>query len=71
MIELVGLHAHLGSQIHDINPFDEAFQALLHLSSELLEKFDIRIQILDLGGGLGIPYTGNEVVPSSISSLKR
>ena len=64
MIELVGLHAHLGSQIHDINPFDEAFQALLHLSSELLEKFDIRIQILDLGGGLGISYTGNEVVPS-------
>ena len=64
MIELLGLHAHLGSQIHDIKPFDEAFQAVLELSGELLEKFNLKIQILDLGGGLGISYTGNEVVPS-------
>jgi len=64
MVELVGLHIHLGSQIHDVNPFDEAFQALLQLASELLEKFDVRIQTFDLGGGLGIAYTENEVEPS-------
>jgi diaminopimelate decarboxylase len=64
MIRLVGLHAHLGSEILDIRPFDEACEALTGLLNELLDRLKIRIRILNIGGGLGISYTGAETDPS-------
>jgi diaminopimelate decarboxylase len=60
-IDLVGIAAHIGSQLTDLEPFREAFHRLRDLLAMLrADGHDIRT--LDLGGGLGIPY-GNEHAP--------
>lgn len=52
---LDGLHAHIGSQILDTAPFGDAVTRLAELG-----EFDV----YDLGGGLGVSYTGEESPPS-------
>lgn len=60
-IDVVGIAAHIGSQLTDLEPFGEAFHRLRDLAAMLrADGHDIRT--LDLGGGLGIPY-GNEDAP--------
>ena len=54
-VELLGLHAHLGSQLTDLDPFAPAVERLAALGS-----FDV----YDLGGGLGVPYRATDLIPS-------
>jgi len=54
-ITLVGVHKHIGSQITKVSPFVDALKRVLILIDDLNEQ-GIRIQYLDIGGGLGIPY---------------
>jgi diaminopimelate decarboxylase len=56
-LEIVGLHAHVGSQILDLQPLRRAAEALVALARELKDD-GIRIDHLDVGGGLGISYDG-------------
>jgi diaminopimelate decarboxylase len=58
-IEISGIDCHIGSQLTEIAPFIEALRRLKLLIGRL-EKTGIRIQCLDLGGGLGIPYHEEE-----------
>ena len=60
-IEIRGIDCHIGSQLTETGPFLDALQRVLHLVDQL-EKNDIRIEHLDLGGGLGIRYQ-NETPP--------
>jgi diaminopimelate decarboxylase len=62
-IEVIGIDVHIGSQITDLEPYEQAFLRVADLTRQLrAEGHDIRR--LDLGGGLGIPYTrGNEAPP--------
>ena len=62
-IEVVGIDVHIGSQLTDLAPFEAAFAKVAELTRQLrAEGHDIRR--LDLGGGLGIPYTrSNEAQP--------
>ncbi len=54
-IKVTGIDMHIGSQIIDLTPFDEAFARLAGLIAEL--RIDgHEISHVDLGGGLGIPY---------------
>lgn len=54
---------HIGSQISDLAPFEEAFLRVRELVGTL-KASGIVLERLDLGGGLGIPYEdGNEVPP--------
>jgi diaminopimelate decarboxylase len=54
-IEAVGVHAHIGSQITQVAPFQESLSKLVPLVKELRQDgFDIRY--LDIGGGFGIRY---------------
>ncbi len=62
-VEIVGLHSHVGSQITDLEPLRRAARALVTLARELTDE-GIRIDHLDLGGGLGISYDG-QPVPSA------
>lgn len=54
-LEPVGVHAHIGSQITQVAPFQESIGKLLPLVRELRSD-GYQIQYLDIGGGLGIRY---------------
>lgn len=51
----VGLATHIGSQITDVAPFGEAARFLVTAAQQLAES-GIRLDYLDVGGGLGIDY---------------
>jgi diaminopimelate decarboxylase len=57
-LELVGLHAHIGSQIFELEPYARAIEAL----AELADPGWCRL--LNVGGGLGIAYTEADEPPS-------
>ncbi|MFS4437949.1 diaminopimelate decarboxylase [Paracoccaceae bacterium GXU_MW_L88] len=62
-IEVVGVDVHIGSQLTQLAPFEEAFTKLASLV-ETLRAEGHPIRRIDLGGGLGIPYRqANEVPP--------
>ena len=54
-IKPVGLHCHIGSQILDIDPFARAAEVMVRIAKELTDM-GVKLEFIDLGGGLGIPY---------------
>lgn len=54
-LRLVGLQAHIGSQLLDVRPYGETLDKLLALMDRL-EKTGIFLHVLDVGGGLGVAY---------------
>ena len=56
-IELNGLHCHIGSQIFELEPFEDTTEIMLNLINDIKEKLGYEIKELDLGGGFGIYYT--------------
>ncbi|SQB38148.1 diaminopimelate decarboxylase [Clostridium perfringens] len=56
-IELNGLHCHIGSQIFDLEPFEDTTEIMLNLVNDIKETLGYEIKELDLGGGFGIYYT--------------
>ena len=56
-----GLDCHIGSQITDVSPFLDALDKVLTLLDQL-NTHNINIQHLDLGGGVGINYEGEETI---------
>jgi diaminopimelate decarboxylase len=63
-LHLVGLHAHLGSQIVTLGPLARSAATLVELARQLSDD-GIRLEHLDLGGGLGISYDGSPVPTSA------
>ena len=61
-IKVTGVDMHIGSQITDLQPFDDAFALLASFVRELRSDGHV-IDHLDLGGGLGIPYKDNNEPP--------
>ena len=55
-IEVVGVHAHIGSQLTDVTPFVESLKKVIKLV-ETLKGQGINIRYLNIGGGLGITYS--------------
>ena len=61
-IEVVGIDVHIGSQLTELEPFEQAFQKVADLT-QTLRAAGHTIRRLDLGGGLGIPYTRSNEAP--------
>ncbi len=61
-VEVIGLDAHIGSQIFDLVPFMESVRKLVKLA-EVLRKEAINIKYIDIGGGLGIKYKKQDSPP--------
>jgi diaminopimelate decarboxylase len=57
-LDLVGLHAHIGSQIFELEPYVKAIEALAELADPAW------CEMLNVGGGLGITYTADDEAPS-------
>jgi diaminopimelate decarboxylase len=61
-LEVIGIDVHIGSQLVELEPFEMAYQKVAELTHVLrADGHDIRR--LDLGGGLGIPYTRSNEAP--------
>jgi diaminopimelate decarboxylase len=61
-VRVAGVDMHIGSQITDLQPFDDAF-ALLSDFVHTLRADGHHIEHVDLGGGLGIPYREDNEPP--------
>jgi diaminopimelate decarboxylase len=61
-IDVAGIDMHIGSQITELAPFEKAYTLMGELTKDLLNDGH-NIRHLDLGGGLGIPYRGDNDVP--------
>jgi diaminopimelate decarboxylase len=61
-VRVAGVDMHIGSQITDLQPFDDAF-ALLSEFVRTLRADGHHIEHVDLGGGLGIPYREDNEPP--------
>jgi diaminopimelate decarboxylase len=57
-VDLVGLHAHIGSQVFDVEPFARA----IHVLAAFAAPYDL--PELSVGGGLGVPYVDGESAPT-------
>ena len=55
-VDVVGIDCHIGSQITEVGPFEDALGSLKSLV-EALKEIGIGIRYLDMGGGLGITYS--------------
>ncbi|MEN6609480.1 MAG: diaminopimelate decarboxylase [Methanoregulaceae archaeon] len=54
-VKPVGIHCHIGSQILDVAPFAKAAEVMVRIAKELT-AMGVKLEFIDLGGGLGIPY---------------
>jgi diaminopimelate decarboxylase len=74
-IKIIGIDCHIGSQITQLSPFEDALTKLKFLAATLRE-LGIVIKYLDMGGGLGITYSDespphpNEYAKALIKNLK-
>ncbi len=67
-VVLHGFHCHIGSQIFDIEPYNEAVKVMLGFANEVKKETGWNIEQLDLGGGLGIKYNDQDK-PKPITQL--
>lgn len=63
-LNLKGLHAHIGSQIFELQSFTDEVEVLSKTLYELNEKYDLEMSELNIGGGLGVKYTDKDNPPS-------
>jgi diaminopimelate decarboxylase len=59
-LELTGLHAHIGSQIFELEPYAKAIEVL----ADFTRSVDLQPEILNIGGGLGIAYLEGDEPPA-------
>ena len=62
-LELKGLHAHIGSQIFETQVFEDEIQVLLKEIRRIKDKFNIELNEINIGGGLGVTYVESDCPP--------
>ena len=64
-LKLHGLHAHIGSQIFETKVYHDEIEILVKELARLDEKFGLKLDEINIGGGLGVKYTESDVPPST------
>ncbi|KXB00049.1 hypothetical protein AKJ42_01860 [candidate division MSBL1 archaeon SCGC-AAA261C02] len=59
-VKVEAIHSHIGSQILDPKPFGEQAEKMMNLVAQIRDEVGVEIGIVDMGGGLGIPYKPDE-----------
>jgi diaminopimelate decarboxylase len=67
-LHLVGLHSHIGSQIFDNKGFEIAATRLAELALRIAKEHNVQIEMLNLGGGMGIAYIDGDA-PLAIEQM--
>jgi diaminopimelate decarboxylase len=63
-LKLRGLHFHIGSQIAELEPYQQAIDIILGFAAEMKAKHGFEMEELDIGGGFAVQYTLDSPVPS-------
>lgn len=63
-LRLLGLHAHIGSQIFDFEALQQNIEILLEQAVMLRDRYGFTIEELSPGGGLGAPYLKGDPIPN-------
>ncbi|WP_434741497.1 diaminopimelate decarboxylase [Micromonospora sp. SH-82] len=73
VLELRGLHSHIGSQIFDTSGFEVSARRVLALQAQIRDARGVELPELDLGGGFGIAYTSQDdpAVPAELAKRLR
>ena len=64
-LKLHGLHAHIGSQIFETKVYSDEIHILIKEIARLDEKFGLKLDEINVGGGLGVKYTDSDLPPST------
>ncbi len=62
-LELLGYHAHIGTQVLDVQPYAKLMSILLRFSGDMRKAHGYRPEQLSPGGGPGITYTDERTLP--------
>lgn len=63
-INLKGLHAHIGSQIFELQSYIDEINILVETIENINKNFNLNLTELNVGGGLGVTYTKDDTPPS-------
>ena len=69
--EFLGIHAHIGSQIFDEDPFYDLITIMVGHVEKIYNECGVIVQELDLGGGFGIQYIDSDDPPNVRHLLKK
>lgn len=59
-INLLGFHSHIGSQIHETESFILEMNKMIDFQNSISLKYNLKLPVINLGGGFGIKYTQDE-----------
>lgn len=59
-LDLVGVHAHIGSSIFSYDPFAKTIEVLFEFLADVKAILDVTLEEVNLGGGIGIPYVAGD-----------
>jgi diaminopimelate decarboxylase len=60
-IKIIGVQTHIGSQIKEVAPFVDAAEKVMEFALRLKKDLNLKLEYVDIGGGLGIPYQGENI----------
>jgi len=63
-VEFLGLHCHIGSSIHVLEPFEIATSIMVQFAAEVKRETGIAVAEVNMGGGLGVRYKPGDSPPS-------
>ena len=69
-VELMGYHCHIGSQIFDHAPFCDAAALMLQFVADMKKKHGFSAPVLNLGGGMAVPYTADDPAISYTENIR-
>ncbi len=63
-LDLVGIHCHIGSQIFEVEPYNDAMDISVKFAVNMSNKYNFILTEISIGGGFAIAYTQQENPPS-------
>lgn len=64
-LKIHGLHAHIGSQIFETKIYHDEIDILVKEVARINEKYNLKLDEINIGGGLGVKYTKEDCPPST------
>jgi len=62
-VKLMGLHFHIGSQIAETEPYQQAIETILSFAADVRRKHGFELREMSVGGGYAVQYTVDSPVP--------